>query len=105
MARDPATRNPAEDSKTNADQNAKAPLRDRPVAQPDRPVSDDLGPNGKAKHAQAEGDKSSQDADENGQAHVRVAGRKEMDMPPKHWSKTDEEGDESFPASDPPGNY
>ena len=25
--------------------------------------------------------------------------------PDKHWDKTDEEGDESFPASDPPGNY
>lgn len=38
-------------------------------------------------------------------AHVRPAGRKTMDMPPATWSKTDEEVDESFPASDPPGNY
>ena len=38
-------------------------------------------------------------------AHVRPAGRKGMDMPPSSWSKTDEEIDESFPASDPPGNY
>ena len=37
--------------------------------------------------------------------HVRPAGRKKMDMPPKTWTKTDEEIDESFPASDPPGNY
>lgn len=37
--------------------------------------------------------------------HVRVAGRKEMDMPPRQWDKVDEESDESFPASDPPGNY
>lgn len=37
--------------------------------------------------------------------HVRVAGRKEMDMPPRSWDKVDEEGDESFPASDPPANY
>jgi len=36
---------------------------------------------------------------------VRPAGRKEMDAPPKTWTKTDEETDESFPASDPPGNY
>ncbi|WP_283180016.1 hypothetical protein [Gemmobacter sp. 24YEA27] len=37
--------------------------------------------------------------------YVRVAGRKEMLMPPKKWDKVDEESDESFPASDPPGNY
>jgi hypothetical protein len=37
--------------------------------------------------------------------YVRRAGRKTMDMPPASWSKTDEEIDESFPASDPPGNY
>jgi hypothetical protein len=36
---------------------------------------------------------------------VRVAGRKAMQMPPKRWDKVDEEGDASFPASDPPGNY
>jgi hypothetical protein len=37
--------------------------------------------------------------------YIRSAGRKEMDAPPKTWMKTDEEIDESFPASDPPGNY
>lgn len=37
--------------------------------------------------------------------HVRVAGRKEMDMPPRRWDIVDEQSDESFPASDPPGNY
>ena len=37
--------------------------------------------------------------------YVRPAGRKTMDMPPEKWSKSDEEVDESFPASDPPGNY
>jgi Protein of unknown function (DUF2934) len=36
---------------------------------------------------------------------VRPAGRKLMEDPPSSWSKTDEESDESFPASDPPGNY
>lgn len=36
---------------------------------------------------------------------VRPAGTRKMDMPPKDWSKTDEEADASFPASDPPGNY
>ncbi len=38
-------------------------------------------------------------------AYVRPAGRKKMESPPASWSKTDEESDESFPASDPPGNY
>jgi Protein of unknown function (DUF2934) len=37
--------------------------------------------------------------------YVRPAGRKTMDAPPSTWSKIDEEVDESFPASDPPGNY
>lgn len=37
--------------------------------------------------------------------YVRPAGAKEMEAPPKTWSKTDEEADQSFPASDPPGNY
>ena len=44
------------------------------------------------------------DADKD-HTYVRPAGRKEMDNPPSTWSKTDEEIDESFPASDPPGNY
>lgn len=37
--------------------------------------------------------------------HVRSAGPDEMELPPKKWDKVDEESDESFPASDPPGNY
>lgn len=36
---------------------------------------------------------------------VRPAGPENMKDPPEHWSTLDEEGDESFPASDPPGNY
>lgn len=36
---------------------------------------------------------------------IRPAGRSKMDLPPKEWTKTDEESDESFPASDPPANY
>jgi hypothetical protein len=36
---------------------------------------------------------------------VRDAGPDAMRDPPEGWSKTDEEDDESFPASDPPGNY
>lgn len=36
---------------------------------------------------------------------VRPAGTDDMKNPPKSWTKEDEESDESFPASDPPGNY
>jgi len=37
---------------------------------------------------------------------VRDAGPHAMrDEPNRPWTKTDEEIDESFPASDPPGNY
>lgn len=37
---------------------------------------------------------------------VRDAGPESMrDTPTRGWSKTDEELDETFPASDPPGNY
>ncbi|MCV2449213.1 MULTISPECIES: hypothetical protein [Paracoccus] len=36
---------------------------------------------------------------------IRAAGRREMEDPPRHWDQVDEQGDESFPASDPPGNY
>lgn len=38
-------------------------------------------------------------------AKVRDAGPGQMKSPPRHWSKTDEAIDESFPASDPPSNY
>ena len=39
-------------------------------------------------------------------AKVREAGPDAMaDKPTREWSKTDEEVDESFPASDPPSNY
>ena len=37
---------------------------------------------------------------------VRDAGPQAMrDAPVRAWSKTDEESDQSFPASDPPSNY
>ncbi|MEC7760907.1 MAG: hypothetical protein VX874_03215 [Pseudomonadota bacterium] len=36
---------------------------------------------------------------------IRDAGPSEMRNPPRHWDLVDEENDESFPASDPPGNY
>lgn len=39
-------------------------------------------------------------------AQVRDSGPHAMgDTPRRAWDKTDEESDESFPASDPPANY
>lgn len=39
-------------------------------------------------------------------AQVRNAGPSAMaDAPKREWTRTDEESDESFPASDPPANY
>jgi hypothetical protein len=36
---------------------------------------------------------------------VRDAGPDAMANPPKRWDNVDQQADESFPASDPPGNY
>lgn len=37
---------------------------------------------------------------------IRDAGPEAMrDPPSREWTETDEDGDESFPASDPPGGY
>ena len=36
---------------------------------------------------------------------VRPAGTGAMRDPPREWDDLDEQIDESFPASDPPGNY
>jgi uncharacterized membrane protein YebE (DUF533 family) len=45
-------------------------------------------------------------ADGHNFAKVRDAGPQAMaDKPRRQWSKTDEESDQSFPASDPPANY
>jgi hypothetical protein len=41
-----------------------------------------------------------------GNGQVRDAGPEAMrDQPKRDWTKTDEESDQSFPASDPPANY
>ncbi|MCR2832451.1 hypothetical protein [Parerythrobacter lacustris] len=41
-----------------------------------------------------------------GSATIRDSGPDAMrDQPKRAWSKTDEESDQSFPASDPPSNY
>jgi quercetin dioxygenase-like cupin family protein len=40
-----------------------------------------------------------------GVREVRPAGPESQQYPPKSWDVVDEEADESFPASDPPGNY
>ena len=36
---------------------------------------------------------------------IRPAGPENMKHPPEDWDEVDQEGDESFPASDPPANY
>ncbi|CAM3188710.1 hypothetical protein SAMN04488021_11182 [Paracoccus aminovorans] len=36
---------------------------------------------------------------------IRPAGPRQMEDPPRQWDIVDEQGDESFPASDPPANY
>jgi hypothetical protein len=38
-------------------------------------------------------------------ADVRDAGPEAMIAPPRRWDMVDQQADESFPASDPPGNY
>lgn len=40
-----------------------------------------------------------------GSRHIRDAGPSQMRAPPRNWDMLDEIGDESFPASDPPGIY
>ena len=40
-----------------------------------------------------------------GDVAIRDAGPGAMRDAPASWSKTDEEVDQSFPASDPPANY
>jgi hypothetical protein len=36
---------------------------------------------------------------------IRPSGPAEMSNPPRQWDDIDEQSDQSFPASDPPGNY
>ncbi|MFJ1292392.1 hypothetical protein [Paracoccus yeei] len=44
-------------------------------------------------------------ADDGPTRRIRPAGPSAMREPPPDWDEVDEQVDESFPASDPPGNY
>ena len=53
-----------------------------------------------------EPDKDPKDSDPAPPAgNIRPAGPENMKYPPEDWDEVDQEGDESFPASDPPANY
>ena len=45
------------------------------------------------------------DSKRTGMPQVRDAGPDNMQAPPHKWDIVDQTVDESFPASDPPGNY
>ena len=102
----PGPRNQDSLSPTNVEGFATIPSEDRaaPGALSESAASpnpgDDAPPRKRSRSAPKAGKKPSQD-----DRYVRPAGRKQMDNPPSSWSKTDEEVDESFPASDPPCNY
>ena len=63
-------------------------------------TEDEKKPDGAAafKDGQKPGPKDSE-------VQIRPAGPDAQGTKPKKWDKQDEESDESFPASDPPGNY
>lgn len=50
-------------------------------------------------------DMPEKDMPESDTRNIRNAGTESMENPPDEWDEVDQEGDESFPASDPPANY
>lgn len=83
-----------QEASSTEDGSSKEPALTPQSDQPSRNVQDPAGQEDSAK-----------EMDAHPKDFVRVAGRKEMQIPPKTWDIVDEESDESFPASDPPGNY
>ena len=69
-------------------------------------MAHDRKPSSPARHANRPTEKpKKKDVGSGVPTPVRPAGPESMRDPPKRWDKVDEQVDESFPASDPPGNY
>lgn len=59
----------------------------------------------RGRRAAAWSDRAREAAPDAADSPVRAGGPESMRDPPRRWDRTDEAGDQSFPASDPPANY
>lgn len=65
-----------------------------------------LGWFGYKKYQESQADNPAAFDEDQADGKIRNAGPDAMrDKPGREWTKTDEESDQSFPASDPPANY